>query len=522
MRLLTAIFLGVTLLAAATLSDSTGWAEAAPGNVLSSLTRDVPDRCPGPAGVGVAYQPHNMDMPVSHLWYSCQDPETRTSSNILFTVLSGDSATPRSEWIAVTDGQGHDVPLEALAWDSNEQTLWTVDRILTGPKSGNTGHGTCAVWRGVDGQHTVNIGGQWLILASLAFTFKSGDDCNYPSTQSNFFDGLTVDPATNTLYLSPARGAVIRHFNKDGTPAANDPIDFSALTRGICGGRGCRSSGLLLGRNGHLLSATGTSGKLVEIDPSGPSVVAVYDSGAGRDWGLSCGPAFVLPDRTPVNAIFSADLLSPKLNIIEAPPGICDAPDYGVRNLVVSPREVSAVQGQVVTVSLSGEYIGFGSEIVAAGDVPVRIRVRGEATRSRIVAAPGDLCFEYFTPVSDISHTFPVPCAEGDVGGPPTYPPSIGGQACLDGIDNDGDSLVDGADADCQMTITEADFRGPSTGKFETFHRDVSFLCYYPGEWLIGASVDITRAASDPSSWLETDFSNNSELTYFTFVCTSN
>ena len=75
-------------------------------------------------------------------------------------------------------------------------------------------------------------------------------------------------------------------------------------------------------------------------------------------------------------------------------------------------------------------------------------------TSFRWHAQPGDICTAKSLPLfSDSSFDF-VPCGEGDVAGVP----SINGDDCLDGIDNDGDDLIDFDDPDCQFDIDDLHF----------------------------------------------------------------
>jgi hypothetical protein len=335
-----------------------------------------------------------------NLFYSCVDPATRKAAPDVYIAEVGDLPAPPSapDVVIINDGNGHYLPMEALAWDPVEEHLWAVNRIPVSPSGTGVVSGVCAVWRlGPVGDETVPQGEWPQESAQLAFTFTDvAGGCDFFSDRPNSFDGLAVDPVSGSLYLSAAGGATIRHLNKDGTPATNDPIDFAALTAGVCGGPGCGSSGLLVGVNGNLLSATGETGKLVEIDPDGPSVVAVYDSGAGRDWGIACGPVHTLPDGSLTNTVLSADLYSANISLLEAPPGLCDSADYAFRNPVVLPGDVIVARlGQTAYGVFGGEYIGFGSEVAGAGPINVTMDLAvldggGFDNPRRIIAEPGD------------------------------------------------------------------------------------------------------------------------------------
>jgi hypothetical protein len=333
-RLPRALALGITVLAAATFPGPVP-AASAPGGVLATIPRA--GSCFGQnGGVGVAFanSPSNLHQNGElTVFYSCQSPTTRQVNFAIYFQHSDERAA------LINDGAGHLITVEALAWDLNESHLWMVDRFPVGPAGPGVVSGICAVWRvGQVGDENPPQSEFEQESAQLAFTFTDPQGgCDFYSDRGNFFDGLALDPADDTLYLSPANGKTIRHLNKDGTPAANDPIDFAALTAGMCGGLSCGSSGLIAGANGHLLSSTGEGGKLIEIDPDVPAVVATYPSGAGRDWGLACGLVFTLPDGSLTNTIISADLLSPNMILLEAPSGVCDAVDYAFRNPVVLP-----------------------------------------------------------------------------------------------------------------------------------------------------------------------------------------
>src|SRR5262249_24528190 len=207
-------------------------------------------------------------------------------------------------------------------------------------------------------------------LASLQFSFT--DPSNHCS-DAIFFDGITVDTNTNTLYLSPDVNPTIRHFDELGNPLAGDPIPFSTLTSGVCSGT-CLNSGLAIGIDGKMFAGTDGAGKIVELDPAVPSFIGQFASVTGRDEDLECGPLFTKADGSVVETILSRDFETGRIDVLEAPKGTCVpfkltlAPPSAT-NLIGSPHTVTAtltanstaLAGRPILFAVSGVNTGSGS-----------------------------------------------------------------------------------------------------------------------------------------------------------------
>lgn len=487
------LFAFVVVLFAAT--ENVATADPADGEVLTTITR--PEGCFGTnQGVGVTY--FHFPFYGNVILYTCQDPATDDQSTSLFwTDMEGTSPFINP----VSDAYGFERPLEAIAWDTGELILWGVNRIATGPGPLDA---VCAVWRfGI-------LSGR---EANFAFWYDDPDGgCEFSATGGNFVDGLAVDTNTDTLYVSHGQSTHIRHFQKDGTPAANDEIDFAALTAGICGGGSCTSSGLLFGADGTLLVATGTSGKLIQIDPTVPAIVNVFDSGAGRDWGLACGPMYVKADGSLANTILSADLLSDKINVLNSPDGVCDAIDFSLRDVHLEPAQpYSTHVGGVIEAAIVGQAAGLGPVLPDLDDFRVSFgpgTKTGATAEYRLISEPGDRCVRQ-TGQWEFS---PVACAEGDQ---PWEQPSLGGQNCYDGLDNDGDGLVDADDSDCQGHVNSLSFPTVATNQFEEFSRTLRIRCLEVGSvsWTVGVGLSVAFLYDSTAD-------DNSASVEFSVVCT--
>jgi hypothetical protein len=187
-------------------------AQAAPGDALKTIST-------GCGGIGVAFDG-------TKILYTCA-----SEAKVHFTDISGANLGS----VSTADGSGP-VAVDAIAWDSNLNVLW----------GGNLGGGTCHIWK-VDTAFGA---------ATPQFTFTDpGGSCSF-----TFYDGITVDTNTNTLYLSPDVNATIRHFSETGVPLAGDPIPFATLTSPQCPGGGftftpgCPNSGLAIGVDGVLFA----------------------------------------------------------------------------------------------------------------------------------------------------------------------------------------------------------------------------------------------------------------------------
>jgi hypothetical protein len=224
-------------------------------------------------------------------------------TNILFT-CAGDAVVHKTDLtgadlggITITgvppgaEGTG----LDAIAWDPTEATnkLW----------GGNLdGAGNCRIW------NADPVSG----AATLQFT------ANDPNCSALFFDGITVDTVTGTLYWSPDVSDVIHHTTKAGAAVGPD-IPFSALT-------GLVNSGLAIGIDGSLFAGTDGFGQIIQLDPTIPSVVGTFATVTGRDEDLECGPLFTKPDASTVETILSRDFETGRIDVLEAPAGTCQSP----------------------------------------------------------------------------------------------------------------------------------------------------------------------------------------------------
>jgi len=261
-------------------------AHATPGQGLASISTAPPCAIFNNAGYGIG-----VAFDGTRVIYTCaKEPKLR------FTDLTGANLGS----VDTKDSGGNSVAIDAIAWDSNLKVLW----------GGNLdGQGNCRIWK-IDPSSGV---------ASLQFSFTdpSGNCGN-----AIFFDGITVDTNTNTLYLSPDVNPTIRHFDELGNPLAGDPIPFSTLTPGVCSGT-CLNSGLAIGIDGKLFAGTDGDGKIVELDPTVPSFIGQFASVTGRDEDLECGPLFTKPDGSVVETILSRDFETGRIDVLEAPKGTC-------------------------------------------------------------------------------------------------------------------------------------------------------------------------------------------------------
>jgi hypothetical protein len=261
-------------------------AHATPGQGLASISTAPPCAIFNNAGYGIG-----VAFDGTRVIYTCaKEPKLR------FTDLTGANLGS----VDTKDSGGNPVAIDAIAWDSNLKVLWGGDL---------DGQGHCRIWK-IDPSSGV---------ASLQFSFT---DPSGHCGSAIFFDGITVDTNTNTLYLSPDVNPTIRHFDELGNPLAGDPIPFSTLTAGICSGT-CLNSGLAIGIDGKLFAGTDGDGKIVELDPTVPSLLGQFASVTGRDEDLECGPLFTKPDGSVVETILSRDFETGRIDVLEAPKGTC-------------------------------------------------------------------------------------------------------------------------------------------------------------------------------------------------------
>ncbi len=258
-------------------------AQAQPGTGLAQIARPA-----GCTGIGVAFDG-------TRIIYTCS-----VESAVRFTDLSGADLG----MVATADALGVPVSVDAIAWDPNEGVLWGGDL---------DGQGSCRIW-------SIDLTSG---LATLRFSFVDPHGgCDF-----FFFDGLTVDTVTDTLWLSPDVHAFIHHYTKAGVEIPGDLIDFATLTSDDCGGGPCPNSGLTIGLDGNLFAGTNGFGLIFQIDPGPPAAnLGQFASVTGRDEDLECGPEFEKPDGTMVETILSADLIENKIDVLEAPEETCLSP----------------------------------------------------------------------------------------------------------------------------------------------------------------------------------------------------
>lgn len=253
-----------------------GPASAQPGTSLAVINPAV--SC---LGVGVAFDGTNI-------LFTCAGDAVVHKTDLTGADLGGITITGVP---AGPEGSGFD----AVAWDPTEATnkLW----------GGNLdGAGNCRIW------NADPVSG----AATLQFT-ASGGNCS-----ALFFDGITVDTVTGTIYWSPDVSDVIHHTTKAGAAVGPD-IPFSALT-------GLLNSGLAIGIDGSLFAGTDGAGQIIQLDPAVPSVVGTFASVTGRDEDLECGPLFTKADASTVETILSRDFETGRIDVLEAPAGTCKSP----------------------------------------------------------------------------------------------------------------------------------------------------------------------------------------------------
>lgn len=292
--------------------QATPQAQAAPGDGLAAITAPAAG-CS--IGIGVAFDGTNI-------LYTCAGQAAVFKTNLASADLGS---------VATVDAGGNAVSVDAIAWDPNENRLWGGDTDGAAPNE-------CRIW-------SIDMSSG---LATLRFSFSSdAHDPLLPGCDLSFFDGLTVDTVTNTLYLSTDVHTFIHHVNKNGTPAANDNIPFETLTTGLCpwaagfGYVGCLNSGLAIGLDGTLFAGTASDGKIMQLDPTTPAFIGQFATVTGRDEDLECGPLFTKPDGTVVETILSRDL-SNRIDVLEAPAQTCVSPVAQCAEHPIAPSSVEA------------------------------------------------------------------------------------------------------------------------------------------------------------------------------------
>lgn len=281
------------------LAFAAGVAFAAPGDPVppGSITPSGPAGL-GCGGIGVAYDG-------TTIWYTCADEPKIRKTDLAGTDLG---------FIDTAEGLTP-VSVDAIAWDPNEGKLWGGELVDTDGAGGND---ACRVYS-IDP-----------VTGAAATRFTRADTgCTF-----NYFDGLTVDTITDTLYYGPDVQKLVYHLNKDGTVGANGLIDFETLTSGPdrCPGTepfpdtdpvaGCNNSGLAIGIDGSLFVGTDGEGRIVQIDPVTPAFLSDFATVSGRDEDLECGP--IVEGK---ETILSRDFFFPgRIDVLEAPDGTCVSP----------------------------------------------------------------------------------------------------------------------------------------------------------------------------------------------------
>jgi hypothetical protein len=264
-------------------------ANAVPGDSLAVINR--PANC---GGIGVAFDGTDV-------LYTCGSEDAVRKTDL----AGNDNGT-----VPTTDPGGAPLSVDAIAWDPDLNVLWGGELADTDNDGNND---TCNIWS-ID----MSTG-----VGTLAFSFIDvHGGCDF-----FFFDGITVDTVTDTLWLSPDVHQYIHHYTKAGAEIAADLIDFGSLTPTDCGGGPCPNSGLAIGLDGNLFAGTAGFGKIFQIDPGPPAMnLGQFSTVTGRDEDLECGPRFTKPDGSTVETILSADLESVKIDVLEAPEGTCQSP----------------------------------------------------------------------------------------------------------------------------------------------------------------------------------------------------
>ena len=126
-------------------------------------------------------------------------------------------------------------------------------------------------------------------------------------------------------------------------------------------------------------------------------------------------------------------------------------------------------------------------------------------------AARRDVCTPLAPDLIASSGSNVVPCGEGDVVGVP----SLNGDNCLDGQDNDGDALVDFADPDCQFDVDDLHFTiDLAVSSSVDLSRDLSVYCFGDGEFTFQILNEQSPIdAEDPNR------SNNEQAGELTVAC---
>ena len=258
---------------------------------------------PGPlgagcGGIGVAFDGTNI-------WYTCAGEDKIRKTDLTGAdngfITTAEGATP--------------VSVDAIAWDPTEGKIWGGELVDTDAVAGND---TCRIYS-ID-----PVSG-----AAVTKFSRTDTGCTF-----FFFDGLTVDSVTDTLYYSPDVQKNILHLDKTGAPLAGSPIDFETLTSApdACPGHepvssddplvdGCPNSGLTIGLDGTLFAGTNGAGKIVSLDPVAETFLGEFTSVTGRDEDLECGPTVEGKET-----LLSRDFETGRIDVLEVTEGTCRSP----------------------------------------------------------------------------------------------------------------------------------------------------------------------------------------------------
>jgi len=273
---------------------------AQPGTLIQAIN---PPMCPNTAtfgGIGVAYDGNRII-------YTCVNFGNESDPAFYFTNLAGANLGSQN----IVDVTGAPIGMDAIVWDPSENRMWggDLDKV----------NGLCAIYR-ID--MTVNPA-----VATQQFTFAAA---GCAGMGFNFYDGITIDPVTNTLYLSPDIQPLVQHFDKSGNPLADDPINVGALI-------GVNTlSGLAMGLDQTLYVGTNGAGLIFQVDPFTPASLGQFATFAGRDEGMECGP-LVGGKETLLVRGFNVNVI----DVLEVAPGTCVSPSIPVGGEILPINSVA-------------------------------------------------------------------------------------------------------------------------------------------------------------------------------------
>ena len=301
---------------------------AAPGDAVQPPIDPPGLAGAGCSGIGVAFDGTNI-------WYTCANEDKVRKTDLVGT---------DNGFITTAEGLTS-VSVDAIAWDSDLGVLWGGELV---DSDGVGGNDTCRIY-------TIDP------TTGAATTKFDRTDIGCGLL---YFDGLTVDNVTNTLYYSPDVQKTIRHLTKAGAAAANDPIDFETLTSSpdLCPAHepagsddpvvdGCPNSGLAIGIDGKLFAGTNGAGRIITLDPVAKTFLSDFATVTGRDEDLECGP--VVEGK---ETILSRDFETGHIDVLEAPEGSCVSPAVPI--ITLDPKEDTNELGDdhavTATVTLGG------------------------------------------------------------------------------------------------------------------------------------------------------------------------